>query len=85
MTVDDIKSDLERAKILMMQGKAGFEDAAETGAQGAALARQAVQDSTDDDIEKAAAALKAADDEVDRVLNRVNAAVELADAYRDAL
>jgi|GEM_PF-3069946 len=85
MAVDDIKSDLNRARILMMQGKAGFEEAAETGVQGAALALHTVQDSADDDIEKAAAALKAADDEVDRVLSRVNAAAELADAYRDAL
>ncbi|MFV2083422.1 hypothetical protein [Micromonospora sp. LOL_021] len=85
MTVDDIKSDLNRARTLMMQGKAGFEEATETGAQGSALALHTVQDSADDDIEKAAAALKAADDEFNRVLSRVNAAIELADAYRDAL
>jgi hypothetical protein len=85
MTVDDIKSDLNRARTLMTQGKVGFEEAAETGAQGSALALQTVQDSAEGDIQKAAAALKAADDEIDRVLNRVNAAVELADAYRDSL
>ncbi|MDG4763615.1 hypothetical protein O7632_05740 [Solwaraspora sp. WMMD406] len=85
MSVDDIKRDLDRAKTLMTQGRAGFEGAAETGERGTALAFATVSDSADGEVMKAAAALKAADDEVVRVLTRVEAALGLADAYRKAL